>query len=664
MASASGLLLAQSPQATPAASTDKSAAYYNFAMGRLYAEIASDQGNKDYVAKAIQYYQAALKLDPSAGIVLEELTDLYISTGRLRDAVTQAEDMLTQNPDNLDARRMLGRIYLRALGEGQPGRGASEENLRKALEQFDKITQKDPSDADSWVKLGHLYRMSNKPPEAEKAYNAALKAAPENQDALTGLAMLYADAGDTKTAIEKLKAATNKNPNEQTLAMLAEQYETAHDYKSAAEVLRKAFELAPDNENIAKGLAADLAASDQLDEALKLYQQMAADEPKDPSFQMSIAEIYIAEHDLAKARAAMDKAKTLDPHSRDVRFADSKLLEAEGKNDQALAILKSLLDETQRRQYAEGDAQRRSMLLEQYAVLARMMEQYQVAVDAFREMADLHVVAPPRVAVQVIDTYRQAKDFTNAMKEADLALKTFPDDHMIQVEHATVLADQGKVDAAVAELNKIPAEGHEKESQLVTLARFYEQAKRFPEMGKALDDAEKLASNDDEKTEIYFMRGAMYERMKKFDSSEAEFRKVLAIDPNHAETLNYLGYMLADRNVKLDEASQMVKKALSIVPNSGAFLDSLGWVYYRQGKLSEAEGLLRQALDRGQDPTIHEHLGDVYFKEGKINEAVAQWQASLKGFQNAAPAESDPEEAAKVTKKLDDARVKLAEKKK
>lgn len=664
MASASGLLLAQSPQATPAASTDKSAAYYNFAMGRLYAELASDQGNKDYVAKAIQYYQAALKLDPSAGIVLEELTDLYISTGRLRDAITQAEDMLTQNPDNLDARRMLGRIYLRALGEGQPGRGASEENLRKALEQFDKITQKDPSDADSWAKMGHLYRMSNKPQEAEKAYNAALKAAPENQDALTGLAMLYADAGDTKAAIEKLKAATNKNPNEQTLAMLAEQYETAHDYKSAAEVLRKAFELAPDNENIAKGLAADLAASDQLDEALKLYQQMAADEPKDPSFQMSIAEIYIAEHDLAKARAAMDKAKTLDPHSRDVRFADSKLLEAEGKNDQALAILKSLLDETQRRQYAEGDAQRRSMLLEQYAVLARMMEQYQVAVDAFREMADLHVVAPPRVAVQVIDTYRQAKDFTNAMKEADLALKTFPDDHMIQVEHATVLADQGKVDAAVAELNKIPAEGHEKESQLVTLARFYEQAKRFPEMGKALDDAEKLASNDDEKTEIYFMRGAMYERMKKFDSSEAEFRKVLAIDPNHAETLNYLGYMLADRNVKLDEASQMVKKALSIVPNSGAFLDSLGWVYYRQGKLSEAEGLLRQALDRGQDPTIHEHLGDVYFKEGKINEAVAQWQASLKGFQNAAPAESDPEEAAKVTKKLDDARVKLAEKKK
>ena len=183
-------------------------------------------------------------------------------------------------------------------------------------------------------------------------------------------------------------------------------------------------------------------------------------------------------------------------------------------------------------------------------------------------------------------------------------------------------------------------------------------------MGQALDQAEKLASSDDDKTEIYFMRGAMYERMKKYEDSEAAFRQVLAVDPNHAETLNYLGYMLADRNIKLEEASQMIKKALSIAPNSGAFLDSLGWVYYRQGKLSEAEGLLQRALDKGQDPTIHEHLGDVYFKEGKTNEAVAQWQASLKGFQNAAPSEADPEEAAKVTKKLDDARVKLAQEKK
>jgi len=663
---ASGVLLAQNPPAPqpPAANApDKSQAYYNFAMGRLYAEMASEAGNKnDYVAKAIQYYQAALKLDPSAGMVLEELTDLYVATGRLKDAVTLAEDLLTQNPENLDARRMLGRIYLRALGEGQPGRG-SEENLKLALEQFEKITQKDPNAADSWIKLGHLYRMSNRAADAEKAYNAALKAQPDSEDALTGIAMLLSDKGDAKGAIEKLQAATRKNPSETTLAMLAEQYEQMHDYKAAAEVLRKALEMAPDNERLAHGLAEDLLASDQYDEALKLYQQMAADEPRDPQLQLNIADIYRAKHDLAKAREAINKAKALEPQSREVRFAEARLLEAEGKNDQALAILKALLDETQRRQYAEADARRRALLLEEYGILARSMEHYQVAVDAFHELGDLHIESPSRVAVQIIDTYRQAKDYANAQKEVDLALKSFPDDRMIQVEHATVLSDVGKVDEAVAELGKLPADGRGVQMQM-TIAQFYEKAKRYADMGKALDAAEKLAASNEEKAGVYFTRGAMYERLKQYDASETAFRKVLDLEPNHAEALNYLGYMFADRNIHLDEASQMVKKALEIDPNNGPFLDSLGWVYYRQGKLKEAEGLLQQALDRiggAGDPTVHEHLGDVLFKEGKTKEAIAQWQTSLKGFQAPGASDADPEEAAKVSKKLDDARVKLAQ---
>ena len=34
-------------------------------------------------------------------------------------AVTQAEEVLKTNPDNLDARRMLGRIYTRMIPENQ-----------------------------------------------------------------------------------------------------------------------------------------------------------------------------------------------------------------------------------------------------------------------------------------------------------------------------------------------------------------------------------------------------------------------------------------------------------------------------------------------------------------------------------------------------------------
>jgi tetratricopeptide (TPR) repeat protein len=179
-------------------------------------------------------------------------------------------------------------------------------------------------------------------------------------------------------------------------------------------------------------------------------------------------------------------------------------------------------------------------------------------------------------------------------------------------------------------------------------------------MSKALDDAEKLSNSTEEKADVYFMRGAMMERQKKYDDAEAAFRKVLELNPQSAGALNYLGYMLADRNVRLDEAYQLIKKALEIDPDNGAYLDSLGWVYYRQGKLDQAEDLLQRAIQSQPDPTVHDHLGDVYLKKGKIREAIAQWQASLKEFQKQPQNANDPEEVATVNRKLDDAQAKLA----
>ena len=136
---------------------------------------------------------------------------------------------------------------------------------------------------------------------------------------------------------------------------------------------------------------------------------------------------------------------------------------------------------------------------------------------------------------------------------------------------------------------------------------------------------------------------------------------MLATSPEELSTLNYLGYMLVDHNLRLDEATEMIKKALEGDPENGAYLDSLGWAYYQQGKFEEVEGLLTRAIDRiGEDPTVHDHLGDVYFKLGKVKEAITQWQASLKDFRSPAGIDSEPEDVARVTRKLDAARVKLA----
>jgi tetratricopeptide (TPR) repeat protein len=246
------------------------------------------------------------------------------------------------------------------------------------------------------------------------------------------------------------------------------------------------------------------------------------------------------------------------------------------------------------------------------------------------------------------------------LQEADAAVKQYPDERIAKLMRASVLGEMGRVDEAAEAIRATAKSGEERETQL-SLAQLYDKAKRFDEMGKALDEAEKLSTADEDKVAVFFMRGAMYERMKKYDASEAEFRKVLSRNPDHPGALNYLGYMFADRDVRLEEAYKLISRALELDPQNGAYLDSLGWVYYRQGRLAEAENALVRSLERiGKDPTVHDHLGDVYLKLGKTREAIGQWQASLKDYESGASAETGPEEMAKIARKLENARVKLA----
>src|SRR5581483_6502640 len=503
---------AQTAPASDKAASDKAAAYYNFAMAHLYAEQAGQFGNRsEFVNKAIDYYRQALKLDPSASYIFEELTDLYIQTGRIRDAVTEAQDMLKRTPDNLDARRMLGRIYTRMIGDAQQGK-INEDMLKQAIEQYKQVTARDPKDIESWLALGRLYRVSGDSVEAEKSYKHAMDIDPNSEDALTGLAIVYSDVGDTKKAIEMLKVVTERDPSPRTLEALAQAYDQMRDYKAAADVLKKAMELAPDNARFQRELAKELLLSDQLDEALKLYNGIAQEDPKDPQSQLRISEIYRAKHDYEKARAALDKARALDSDNLDVRYEEVNLLADEGKTDEAVSKLRSMLDDIINKGYSAAEKANRAMLLERLTQLYRMGKKYNEALQVYQEWMTLD-----------------------------------PESNDAKLGRASLLAETGKVDEAVAEVRKLHTGERPKDRALeLAIAQSYDRSKRYGDELKSLEAAEQLSETPQEKKAIHFARGAMYERQKKYDAAESEFRKCLEIEPDDPQTLNYLGYMFAE----------------------------------------------------------------------------------------------------------------------
>ena len=653
---------AASGRSEAAKSSSKADAYYNFSMAHLYSELAAQFGNRaEYLQKAIDFYRAAIKADPSAGFLSEGLSDLYIQSGQIRNAVQEAEDALKANPEDLNSRRVLARIYYRLIGDAKQNK-VNDEMVKKATEQYSRIVDKAPTDVDSWNTLGQLHRMSQNVNEAEKDYQKALDLDAENEDALTGLAEVYSSRGDNKKATELLERATVKNPSLRTLAELAGNYEQLRDYKLAAEVLRRAMQMSQGNPELRRAYAENLFKSDQFAEALTEYQQLVEDEPRDWQGWLRISQIQRQNGKVADARQAILKAREADPNNLEVRYQEINLLESEGKQPEAIQALKDMISTTVRKSYTPGEQQNRALLYERLGLLYRNNGQYKEAADSFRELGLLGVDFGSRAASQLMETWRAAKDWTKAVEEADAANKRFPNDRMVKLVRANILAETGKSELAASELKSL-LDGKSDREVYLSLAQIHDKGKNYVEMAKAIDQAEKLSDSAEEKEGVWFTRGAMLEKQKKFDQAEAEFRKLLAQNPENIGALNYLGYMLADRNVKLEEALGMIQKAVQKDPENGAYLDSLGWVFFRLNRFPEAESNLRRSIEKvPTDPTVRDHLGDVYYKQGKLKEAAAEWQASVQQFKAAAAHEYEPADLSRVQRKLDNARVRAATK--
>jgi tetratricopeptide (TPR) repeat protein len=224
-------------------------------------------------------------------------------------------------------------------------------------------------------------------------------------------------------------------------------------------------------------------------------------------------------------------------------------------------------------------------------------------------------------------------------------------------------ADMGDADKALKDVRAmLKGNGSAEDRQVyITLAQMSTRLRRFNEAEQALDKAEQLSNKPDDKEYIWFLRGSTYERDKHYPEAEAQFKKVLASDPDHASALNYLGYMLADQNMKLEEALGYIKHAVALDPSNGAYLDSLGWAYFRLGKYEQAEdNLLKASQKINTDPTVHDHLGDLYQRTGRLKLAATNWERALTEWNRTIAAEVDPADQARVQKKLDSAKMKLA----
>ena len=665
-APAPGQADAQTSQSSPR-KVDKAAAYYHYTLAHMYEEMVTAYGRSDLAVKATEEYRLAIEADPSSEFLTSGLAELYVKTGRIADAVKEAQDIIRRDPKNLEAHKLLGRIYLRSLGD-MPGGNGSDNILKLAIEQYQEIVKLDPGSVDDHLLLGRLYRLSNDSAKAESELNTAIKIDPSSEEAVTTLAMLYTDQGDTAKALKVLSSIPDSARSAKLYAALGAAYEQRKDYKSAIDAYKHAIVLDRDNLDAIRGLAENLLNDGQLDAALEQYKVIADSNPEDAQTYVRIAEIYRRQAKYDQALENLKRADTLVPDTMDVPYSMAAVYQAQGRYDDAIKLLQDLVKKTEKSNEiatSQADRNNRAIFIERLGMIYREQENFPAAIDTFRKMLTLGDENARSGYQEIIDTYRDAKQWPQATAAAKEAVQKLPNDRDLRMVLDAQLADMGEFDQAVGDIKGMLKGGQEDRDVYVRLGIIYTRAKRWNDAEEALAKAEQLSTKPEDKGYVNFLRGDLYQRQKKYDQADTEFRKVLATtaptDPQAAATLNYLGYMNADRGVKLEESLNFIKQALTFEPNNGAYLDSLGWAYFKLGKYDLAEeNLNKAAVHMGSDPTVQEHLGDLYQKTGRLKLAASHWDRAVQEWNKTVPAEQDNDAFAKVQQKLDAAKVKLA----
>ncbi len=225
------------------------------------------------------------------------------------------------------------------------------------------------------------------------------------------------------------------------------------------------------------------------------------------------------------------------------------------------------------------------------------------------------------------DLFQEAERCDEAIAFYDSVPESAPLRRNADIQIGRCLDTLGRPDDAIQSIAKVVDANPSDFEAAVELGNVFRGDSRFAEAAEAYSRG--IAALDDPAAAgwtIFYFRGVAYERSKRWDDAEADFRQALELSPKQPHVLNYLGYSWVDMGLHLEEALDMIKTAVELRPNDGYIVDSLGWAYYRLARYDEAVTELERAIElKPEDPTINDHLGDAYWRVGRKREALFQW---------------------------------------
>jgi len=591
----------------PAQNPDLATSYYHFSLARMH------ELNKDY-AKALEEYDKALKADPvSASLKIEYSRALWLA-GENSRAVEECKKAIGLEPDSIEGHHLLGKIYF----------NSREEDLdSKALEQFEKVLKLDPNHQEALFDAAQI-ELKNRNYEVSASYfDRVRKLDPTSVSSYYYGAQALLAAKKRAEALSVLEAGLRYSRDiPDYLILLGRLYEEEGESAKAAELYRTGLKRSLDP-RLMEGLAQSLMSLEKQDEAIPYLKKLLKVYPQRLELKLELAKAYRMDHNLEDAKTLLEEILESVPGHIEAGFELGRIEAAVGDRPAAIKRFEALADSTK--------GQARQFFRTELALLYSEEGRYPEAIEIMKELVEASP-GDEKPALRLFYTYKQASFKDEALQLAESLKEEYPDKVYVNIAYSQALAEVDRMQEATQLLLDRIEQGDDAELLYGAIAQLYMSRSDYSEAQQWI---EKGLERFPDSVRLRFQLGAVLERQKVFEDAEAEFKKILAKNPEDAEVLNYLGYMLTELDTRLDEALQYILKAVELDPYNGAFLDSLGWIYFKQNRLQEAEEHLQKAARINQfDPVILEHLGDLYTRLENPEKARYFYEQSLAVSEN------------------------------
>jgi tetratricopeptide (TPR) repeat protein len=453
------------------------------------------------------------------------------------------------------------------------------------------------------------------------------------------LAAEYVKLGMLSEALEHAELAIGKNPNHvEAHLLLGGLYSSLKNYKKALASYQKVQEIDPENQEVPLYIGAIYAEQKQYAKAIRHFQQIIAKDqhPQPHLIHYYLGRIYLDQGGAANenlAEASFKKALERKPNHFESVMARAALAAERGRPDQETEILR-----VYQRDYGP-DVRVAEILSQKYIE----EEKYELAIEQL-EILEAQSPDALNVKVRLALVLIELKKFQTASEKLSDILRVVPESDKIRFYLAAVYEEMKNYKEALVHFKRVPAsssyygeailhgthilktQGKQKDAldlvkqaigqkpDLPQLYPIYASLVSEPaDVITAIQSLEKAAQRFPDHIQIHFFLGTLYDKIPDKAKVVAAMEKVIELDSNHVQGLNYLAFTLAEKEKDLPRAEELARKALALDPQDGYIMDTVGWILYKKGETKEAIKYLEAAHRLiPNESIVAEHLGDAY----------------------------------------------------